>query len=537
MKAGKTEKILKILAVVLAIGVIAGICLTVMQLRFAKSEKSGSAASGSGGSSGSGTELTDDTVIYPDKVSWFSKLPDISFTDTSGEKHTLSEFYGKPIVIMYWASWCDDCRQELPNLRKYINASKKYGDVTFLLINRTDGKKETKKSAERYFSGLKAGCAMYFDDGEKIYDRLGIKNIPTNIFLSSEGKVEAVVPKQITSESVFRAQLEKAVNGPAGGTESFVTAKMTDLNGGIHSEYRKNGDTSSTPVLSESQGLMMKYAAETGDRGLFDSAWKYTKKNLLIDGGLASWKLEDGKASDVNALLDDLRIYEALLEADEKWGSYDKAAEEYAKNIRKYCIDGTRYVDFHDFGSGQSAGSLSLQYIDLTAMKSLASWSIKGKLAYRNAAKILRNGKISSDFPLYYKYYSYGSRSYSRDDLNTAEAMMTLLHLSEAGELPDDTLSWVKKHVSGSGLMARYKTDGSVPDGYNYESTAVYAITAMIGKLEKDDDLVTSSIIRMERMRIDDTSKEYNGAFGSSDGTGTASFDQLEPLLAYAFCG
>ena len=40
--------------------------------------------------------------------------PDFVAKDTLGVEHRLSDFAGKVIVIDFWASWCGDCRREMP---------------------------------------------------------------------------------------------------------------------------------------------------------------------------------------------------------------------------------------------------------------------------------------------------------------------------------------------------------------------------------------------------------------------------------------
>ncbi len=84
-----------------------------------------------------------------------------------------------------------------------------------------------------------------------------------------------------------------------------------------------------------------------------------------------------------------------------------------------------------------------------------------------------------------------------------------------------------------SGVKARYTIKGKVVEGYNYDSTAVYALIAMIGVEVGDSDLINQAIRKMEKMRIDDVNYSYNGAFGMEDGSGITSFDQVIPLLAY----
>ena len=39
-----------------------------------------------------------------------------SLPDPAGKPHTLGEWSGRPLVINFWATWCDPCRAELPLL-------------------------------------------------------------------------------------------------------------------------------------------------------------------------------------------------------------------------------------------------------------------------------------------------------------------------------------------------------------------------------------------------------------------------------------
>jgi thiol-disulfide isomerase/thioredoxin len=47
-----------------------------------------------------------------------TNVPDISLADLKGVKHKLSEWKGRPVLINFWATWCDPCRREIPLLKK-----------------------------------------------------------------------------------------------------------------------------------------------------------------------------------------------------------------------------------------------------------------------------------------------------------------------------------------------------------------------------------------------------------------------------------
>jgi thiol-disulfide isomerase/thioredoxin len=51
-------------------------------------------------------------------------VQDFSFTDLSGQTHTLNDFKGKIILINMWATWCTPCVVEFPALIKFAAANK-----------------------------------------------------------------------------------------------------------------------------------------------------------------------------------------------------------------------------------------------------------------------------------------------------------------------------------------------------------------------------------------------------------------------------
>ena len=53
--------------------------------------------------------------------------PNFTAQDTLGNNISLSDFKGKYVVLDFWASWCPDCRKEIPMLKKLY---KKYRHTT-----------------------------------------------------------------------------------------------------------------------------------------------------------------------------------------------------------------------------------------------------------------------------------------------------------------------------------------------------------------------------------------------------------------------
>ncbi len=76
-----------------------------------------------------------------------TEAPDFTAADTLGNSISLSDYKGKYVVLDFWASWCGDCRREIPYLEevysrfKDAKLGKEQAPVAFLSIS-FDHKKE-----------------------------------------------------------------------------------------------------------------------------------------------------------------------------------------------------------------------------------------------------------------------------------------------------------------------------------------------------------------------------------------------------------
>lgn len=113
--------------------------------------------------------------------------PDFAVLDENGNTVRLSDKFGKPVVINFWATWCPPCKQELPDFDKLC---KEYGDrVVFMMVNLTDGYRDTVDGTKRFVSGKDYTFPVYFDTKDNAASAYNVSSIPQTTFIDANGNI------------------------------------------------------------------------------------------------------------------------------------------------------------------------------------------------------------------------------------------------------------------------------------------------------------------------------------------------------------
>lgn len=106
----------------------------------------------------------------------------------NGKKVELSDFYGKPIVVNFWATWCSPCQQEMPH---FDDAYAEYkSDVKFLMVNLTTWEEDASTSEVKSFIEKKGyDFPIYYDKDGDAAKTYGVESIPLTLFIGKDGKV------------------------------------------------------------------------------------------------------------------------------------------------------------------------------------------------------------------------------------------------------------------------------------------------------------------------------------------------------------
>jgi cytochrome c biogenesis protein CcmG, thiol:disulfide interchange protein DsbE len=140
-----------------------------------------------------------------------SPAPDFVLPALDGNREVrLADFRGRPVIVNFWASWCNPCRQEFPLLEQ---ALREHRTQRLAVIGVTY--QDIPSDSRAFVKQRSAGWPQGVDGGGAVANAFGVRAIPQSFFVRADGTIAARV-FGFTSESALARPLAELLGGSSG---------------------------------------------------------------------------------------------------------------------------------------------------------------------------------------------------------------------------------------------------------------------------------------------------------------------------------
>jgi thiol-disulfide isomerase/thioredoxin len=150
-----------------------------------------------------------------------ASLPKVTQIDEAGLKTALKP-NGKPLLVNFWATWCDPCREEFPDLVK-LDAEYK-GKIDFITVS-IDDLAEIRRDVPKFLVSMKAGMPAYL---LKVADESAVISsitkdwnggLPFTILYNEKGEIAYFKQGKVKIDAL-KVEIDKLTTKPAATTSS-----------------------------------------------------------------------------------------------------------------------------------------------------------------------------------------------------------------------------------------------------------------------------------------------------------------------------
>ena len=137
--------------------------------------------------------------------------PNVEGKLLDGQVYSLNAYRGKVVLINFWASWCEPCREEMPQIEDYLQKNKSKGfEVLAINVDKSSGLENAKKIMKNYSFQFALKSDMH-------YSGLGyIWRLPSTFIIDKRGivrknglKGDAKVNSQLLEETITPLLLDQ----------------------------------------------------------------------------------------------------------------------------------------------------------------------------------------------------------------------------------------------------------------------------------------------------------------------------------------
>ncbi len=121
----------------------------------------------------------------------------VIFLDKKDQKININEYKGNLLILNFWATWCEPCKEEMPSLDS-LQVNPELDNLIIFAIN--IGKENLNKVNKFFFEFNIKNFEPYFDSPTTLAKKFSLRGIPTSILINKEGQEFARIIGSINFE-------------------------------------------------------------------------------------------------------------------------------------------------------------------------------------------------------------------------------------------------------------------------------------------------------------------------------------------------
>jgi peroxiredoxin len=124
--------------------------------------------------------------------------PPFTLNNVEGRPVSLADYKGKVVLLNFWATWCEPCKKEMPEIQA---AYEQYKDRGFVVLGINFG--ENPDPAASFVHHGRLTFPVLLDRKIKVAEQYGVINLPVTFFVDPEGVIrERVVGGTLTAKGI-----------------------------------------------------------------------------------------------------------------------------------------------------------------------------------------------------------------------------------------------------------------------------------------------------------------------------------------------
>lgn len=125
--------------------------------------------------------------------------PDFMLQSLDGMPIRLSDYRGQTVVLNFWASWCEPCKKEMPEMQHYYEELTADADVEILAVNLTDQDSGLDK-VEAFTQEYGLTFPIPLDKEGQVREIYGVLTIPTTFLIDEKGMLVTQIRGPLSSD-------------------------------------------------------------------------------------------------------------------------------------------------------------------------------------------------------------------------------------------------------------------------------------------------------------------------------------------------